>query len=263
MSTLGAVWTTGSRCRWVCAAASLLAIGVFALSAHAAGDDHDHGHGSHDGHGHAAAGEHGQAAADGDHGGSHGINWFYGLLGEKPDLDHPTFAWRTKGMPPPLAANLFNAGLLFFLLYRFGKKPIAEALVARRERIMRGMDEAGKMKAQAAEQLASYQSKLDKIDADVARIKRQTQDAAKAEREQILTDAKARRERMERETTLLIEQELKAAQQEIHQQTVRSAMSRARELLAAHVTGADHDRLSEEYLGQLAERPVVTSGGPS
>ena len=241
MNTLEALRRPGpQRSRLGLAAATLFALGLFAASAGAVGD---------------GGGTHGSAHDD-----SHGINWFYGLLGKDADIKHPTIAYRTPDMPVPLAANIFNAGLLFFLLYRFGKKPISAALIARRERIMKGMEEAGKMKAEAAEQLASYQAKLEAIDSEIERIKREMKEAARVEREQILSDAKLRRERMERETKLLIEQERKAARSELFQQTVRSAMSGARELLASHVTSADHDRLSEEYLTQLAKRASSPTG---
>ena len=242
MSTLGARRRLGSRRSHLgLAAATLLALSLFVMSVSAAG---------------AGGGDHGAAHDVG----SHGINWYYGLFGEDPEIKHPTIAYRMPGMPVPLVANFFNAGLLFFLLYRFGKKPISDALIARRERIMGGMEEAGKMKAEAAEELASYETKLNEIDSEIERIKREMKEAARAEREQILSAAKSRRERMERETKLLIEQERKAARQELFEQTVRNAMSGARELIASHITSADHDRLSEEYLTQLAERPSAPAG---
>lgn len=197
----------------------------------------------------------------GGHGDDHAFNLYYGLLGEDTEAEHPTILFRTKGMPVPLGSYLINSSILFFLLYRFGKRPIVEGLKQRRKRIMQGMEEAGQMKAEAEAQLAAYQAKLDDIEREVTRIRKESREAAEAERTQILADAKKRRERMDQEAKLLVAQELKAAREQLYRETVQSALATARNLVTTQTNAADHTRLSEEYLASLGAGLVSSKGG--
>src|SRR5690606_13950922 len=144
-------------------------------------------------------------AAAGGHGDGHAeVSWVYGVLGESDQIETPNFWFRTPGMPVPLLANLFNTAILFGLLYRFGRKPVMDGLARRRENLMRGMDEAARMRAEATEQLRAYELKLEKVDAEITRIRTEMREAAEAERAAILAEAKRRRERMERDAKRMI-----------------------------------------------------------
>jgi len=98
------------------------------------------------------------------------FNWYYGFLGEKAGVE-PSFLYRPKGMPVPFGAMLLNSLILYYLLIRFAKKPIADALKARKVSILRGMEEAGKMKSEAEARLADYEQKLATIDEEIERVR--------------------------------------------------------------------------------------------
>lgn len=198
--------------------------------------------------------------------GAHGdesVNWYYGFLGEKEDLEHPSLLWREPGMPVPLAANFLNAGVLFFLLYHFGHRPVREGLQRRRQAIMEGMDQAAKMKAEAEEQLAHYEQKLSQVDSDIERIRREMREAAETERQHILREAKERRVRVEREAKLLISQELKAARETLFQDAVRAAVQSAEQLVKTQLSQTDHQRLADEYLQSLEQNLSASNLGRS
>jgi F-type H+-transporting ATPase subunit b len=227
---------------------ALLSFGAFARTAFAA-PERDGEHGS-------AAGEHGPGA----HGGGHGpgeINWMNGFIGESEDA-HPSSPWeptlfRPKGTPPPLMAMLINTAILFYILGRVGAPKITTALKRRKTTIMQGMDEAARMKEQAAARLVDYETKLERIDDDIERVKREMREAGEAERARMLADAKEKRARMERDAKLLIEQELKAARETLLRETVRGAVISATDVLSKQVTSADQQRLADEYVKSLAK----------
>ncbi len=251
--------TTTSRstaARFVALVAAGLTASAMVLSAPAdawaAEDAHDSAHADSE---HAVHGnDHG---ADDHGGGEHGadhameVNWIYGVLGESDEVDEPSLLWRKPGMPVPLGAQILNSLILFYVLYRFGKKAVVDGLTSRREGIMRGIESASKMKSEAKGQLAEYEAKLAKIDSEIERVRREMREAAEAERVSILEEAKKRRERMEREAKLLIDQELKAAREELVHETVAKAMESAEQLVSQKVSGDDHRRLSDEYLASL------------
>ncbi|MCA9633668.1 MAG: ATP synthase F0 subunit B [Myxococcales bacterium] len=195
------------------------------------------------------------------HGGEHhGINWYYGNIYESDEIDHPTLIARPKGMAPPVSALLLNSVLLYFILFKILGPGIKEGLKKRKQDIMKGMDDAARMKKEASASLKQYEDKLKHIDEEIDRVRREMREAAHAEREQILREAKERRERMEREAKQLVEQELKAAREELMRETVRAAVSTAGELLVKQLSSSDQQRIADEYLASL-EQAVNAKGG--
>lgn len=208
-----------------------------------------------EGHGaeHAAHGGHDHAPSFDD------INWAYGFLGEKDGVP-PSLLWRPKGMPVPFGALALNAGILYWLLIKFGKKPVSDALKARKLGIMKGMEEAGRMKAEAEASLAKYKKQLDEIDSEVERIRREMKEAGEAESARILSEAKERRERMERDAHTLVEQELKAARQTLMRETVRAAVKSAEATLVAKIGDGDRQRLGDEFLASVKASGAALRG---
>jgi F-type H+-transporting ATPase subunit b len=162
--------------------------------------------------------------------------------------------------PVPFAAMLLNSAILYWLLIRFAKKPIAEALKARKTNILRGMEEAGKMKSDAEGQLAQYEQKLANLDQDIERLRGDMRAAGENERKRILAEAKEKRTRMEKDAQTLISQELKAAREALTGEMVRSALSSAESTLRAKVTAADQSRLAEEYLASVKTAATALRG---
>jgi F-type H+-transporting ATPase subunit b len=208
--------------------------------------------------GHAAEGHAAESHAAEGHGGGHEggehhqeFNWFYGMLGEKADVE-PSVLWRAPGTPAPFGAQLINTALLIGLLVRFGRKPLAQGLADRRQRILRGIEDASAMQAEATEQLRVYRAKLDNLDAEIERVRREMREGAEAERKRVLEDAKSRRARLEQEARTLIDRELEALREQLTRETAVAAVESARALLKDTVSTDDHRRLCEEYLQALA-----------
>jgi F-type H+-transporting ATPase subunit b len=208
----------------------------------------------------AEQGEHG--AEHGEHGDDAPFNWAYGFVGEKDGVE-PSLLYRPKGMAPPFLANVINFAILLTIIVSAGKKPIAEALKKRKERLVGSMEEAAKMKADSETSLAEYERKLAHLDEEIERIRREMRESAEAERQRILTEAKERRDRMERDAKILIEQELKAARETLMRETVVSAMRSAEELLSKQLGGADQDRIARDFLETVKKAPIATAGGRS
>jgi F-type H+-transporting ATPase subunit b len=186
-------------------------------------------------------------------------NWFYGFLGEK-DGAPPSFLWRPKGMPVPFGAMLLNSAILYWLLIRFAKKPIADALKSRKTSILRGMEEAGQMKSDAEARLLDYEQKLATVDQEIERVREDMRASGQSERKRILAEAKEKQSRMEREAQTLIGQELKAAREGLLSEMARSALRSAESTLRAKVTLADQSRLAEEYLAGIKQAATALRG---
>ena len=211
-------------------------------------------HDDHADSGHAEAGH-----GDGGHGDEHHqeFNWYHGMLGVKEGVE-PNLLWRGPEEPTPFAALLLNTALLFGLLFKFARKPVAQGLSDRRQRIMRGIDDATAMKEEAKGELAMYRNKIENLDAEIERVRKEMRETAEAERQRILGEAAARRVRLEQEARILIEQGLKAVRYQLTRETAEAALRSARKLLKAQATTDDHRRLCEQYLTTL--RPDAKLG---
>jgi F0F1-type ATP synthase membrane subunit b/b' len=230
-----------------------------ALPAFADEPAHEHGE-------HAALAAHGSAPEEEgaeDH--EHHVpkfedyNFFYGFLGERDDVE-PSVLWRPTGSPVPFGAMLLNSAVLYWLLIRFAKKPIADALKSRKITILRGMEEAGQMKKEAEARLADYQQKLATVDQEIERVRQDMRAAGQSERKRILAEAKEKRTRMERDAQTLIGQELKSAREGLVSEMSRAALRSAEAMLRSRVTAADQARLAEEYLAGIKNAATALRG---
>jgi F-type H+-transporting ATPase subunit b len=197
---------------------------------------------------------------EGDHGPGE-INWFHGMIGEKEGLKEGNLLFRPKGTPPPFGAWLINTAILFYVVGRFSARPVSDALKKRKKTIMLGIDEAQKMKDDAAARLEDYEEKLAHVNDEIERVKREMREAGEVERERILADARDKRVRVERDARILIEQELKAAREQLLQETVTSAVRSATELLSKQASQQDDERLCQEYLTALDTTRISARGG--
>ena len=126
--------------------------------------------------------------------------------------------------------------------------------------IMKGMEEAGRMKAEAEASLAKYKKQLDEIDSEVERIRREMKEAGEAESARIVREAKERRERMERDARTLVEQELKAARETLVRETVRAAVKSAEATLVSKIGDSDRQRLGDEFLASVKASGAALRG---
>jgi F-type H+-transporting ATPase subunit b len=249
-------------------AALALAVTLLALPVSAA-DEHGATHpatetesAKHPGHEGPAAHE-GHAAHDGHHVPTFDdINWIYGILGEREGVE-PSFLFRPKGMPAPFGIWIFDAALLYAFLFSKAKKPLREALKNRKTSILRGMDEAARMKREAEVRLRDYEDKLARIDEEVERVRREMREAAEAERARILAEARTRRERMEADAKALVAQELTAAADTLKSKMIAGAMSSALAAIKAKVGADDQQRFADEYLAGLGQSGGALRGRPS
>lgn len=210
-----------------------------AANPHGGHGESGHGEGEHGGHG-----EHDEKAPPPP------INWWHGLLGEKAG-EPPSILWREPGEPPPYLASFINFAILLFIVNKYGKKALADALVKRKENITREIDEATRLRKAAEERLAQYEAKLDKISDELDRVRLEFRDQGERDKQRIIAEAKERRERMRADTEVILAQEVKQMRHELLSEIVRDATKMATEILSKNTTLGDHDRFAEAFLHQL------------
>jgi F0F1-type ATP synthase membrane subunit b/b' len=165
---------------------------------------------------------------------------------------------------PPYAAVFLNFGLLAFLYYALGKKPVAEALAKHRSTVSKDIEEAQRMKHEAEARAKTYQAKLRDLETELGQTKLTIQEAGKGERDRIVKDAEETAVRMQKDATFLLEQEAKQVRLDLQREAALSALEAARELLKKRVTESDQERMAEEFLASLDQRGTLgQTGGAS
>lgn len=207
-------------------------------------------HGAHAGHG--AGTEHGTgehaAAEHGEHGGG------------EHELQPINWVDTSNKKQPPYLAMAVNFALLLFLYYRFGKQPVADALKKRREDVAKQIEEAGRIKAEAADRAKKYQAQLEHLDTEAEATKKAIRTTGEAERDRVLREANEKAARMERDADAMLDAESKQAKRALYEEAVVKAVVKAEEMLKSKLTQADHERLAEEFLSQLAQQGGAAKG---
>lgn len=230
--------------------------------------------------------EHGLCLGDGHNDRPKDINLFHGWLGVNNDKAVPPpspkgsgewWKWRLtphpyryenhddhcdrRNQPIPLLANVINVGVLLFLLVRFGRRPMGEALKKRRASIMEEIDRAQEIKKSAKARLEKYEDELDNLDGRLEELRDQYKAEGEVEEKHVRQEMAETRDRLLADAAFRISQEQKTARDDLSRQALEDALAAAETLLGSAIGRADHDRLEEEYLDQLGEALNSKNGG--
>lgn len=203
------------------------------------------------------------------------INWWHGMVGvdnAKAQSANPVdkLLWRyhnatdpcdPKNEQTPLFAAILNLAILGYVVYHFGRKPIGEALVKRKQDIMQEIETATRLENEAQARLDELEAKFDKIHETLKALKAEYAAQAEVEKKHIISEAEERRARMRRDAEFRVDQELRAARITLMQDAVANATTAAEEIIRKRTAQADIDRMSEEYLASL--RSALSVGGKS
>jgi F-type H+-transporting ATPase subunit b len=152
--------------------------------------------------------------------------------------------------------HVLNFGVLLAVLVVVARKPIVGFFADRREEITDDIDKAGALLDEATARHNEWQGKIVKLEAELETIRAQARHWAEDERDKILADARATAERIKREATASIEQEIRRAKDELAREASELSLELAAKLLREQVGEGDRDRLMDEFISSV-ERPRV------
>jgi F-type H+-transporting ATPase subunit b len=144
---------------------------------------------------------------------------------------------------------LVLVGLIVWVIRKKGNP----ALAARRTEVEAELAEAQRLRAEAEKRHAETAMRLEKLDEEMVQIRGEMIKAGEAERDRIVEQAEEKAARLRRDTSFLIEQQIKQLRKELTQEAASAAVVAAQELLQERTTDADQDQLAEAYLNRLDE----------
>jgi F-type H+-transporting ATPase subunit b len=223
-----------------------------------------------------ATGEH-AAEAHAEHGGAHGnvdptkeFNWasdwfsyskkdvYGGKLGDgqmtDPHTGQPVIDAHTgkpaeeEPMSAPFAFMLLNFGILLIILAKFGG-PVARKMAKdRHDQIKTALDDAAKLREQAAQKLAEYETRIKDVDDEVKKLVDGIRADAEADKKRILEAAATQAALMKRDAELRIAAEIELARTQLSREVAAAAAGATEKLLKEKVTGDDQNKLVNTFL---------------
>ena len=180
-------------------------------------------------------------------------------------LGAPALAAAEGHAGPTLSELLWQAGnlaLLLGVIFYFARKPIQKFFADRRDAIRGELDEAAQLLEQAESRYAEWQRKLIALDDELETIRATSRQRAEEERESILADARDGAERIQRDASAAVEQELRRAQAQLRREASDLAVELAEKILKEEVSDGDRDRLMDEFISRVerASSPSSPSG---
>ena len=153
------------------------------------------------------------------------------------------FAWR-----------IFDFGILIGFLYWVAAKKIKEFFFDRRDNIKATIEEKITEKEETEKKFREYSLRLDKATEEIKGIFEMIKAQGLTEKEKIIEDAKKAAAKMIEDTQARMEQELKAARNQLRSEAAELSVAMAEELLKKNINQELHENMVKDYLDKVVKK---------
>jgi F-type H+-transporting ATPase subunit b len=154
-------------------------------------------------------------------------------------------------MSAPFIFAILNFVILLALLSKWGGPAARKVAAERHDQIKTALDEAAKLRKQAADKLAEYESRLKAADAEIAKLVAGMRADAEADKQRILETAQRIAAQMKHDAELHIAAEIEFARAALTREVIAAASTAAEKILREKMTPADQQKLVGAFIGEL------------
>jgi F-type H+-transporting ATPase subunit b len=149
--------------------------------------------------------------------------------------------------------RVLNFTVAFGLLAYFIAKPLRKGMAGRREEIKNALAQAQAAREEAEAKFREYDAKLSRAAEEIEGIYLGIRQEGELEQEKILANARAAAEKIKSEAERTAAMEVEKARTGLRKEAAELAIRMANDILRSTVSGADHERLVNEYLQRVGE----------
>ncbi|TMQ18818.1 MAG: hypothetical protein E6J91_07295 [Deltaproteobacteria bacterium] len=149
---------------------------------------------------------------------------------------------------PPFVFALINFAILLGLLAWQGKPLAQKTARERHDLIKSALDEAARLRQQAADKLAQFESRLVAADAEIQQMVEGMRVDTENEKQRILAAAEAQAAQMKRDAELRIAAEIELARVELTREVTAAAAAATEKLLREKMTAGDQQKLVATFI---------------
>jgi F0F1-type ATP synthase membrane subunit b/b' len=185
-----------------------------------------------------------------------------GKYGDGKNYDPKT--GRTIGGPEepmsaPFVLMALNFAILMFILWKT-LRPAGHKLAAERhDQIKVALDEAAKLRKQAQDKLAEYETKLKDADSEIQKMVEGMRVDAEADKARILANAATQSAMMKREAEQRIAAEIELARATLTREVTAAAATATEKLLREKMLLTDQHALVGTFINDLKVEPAATT----
>lgn len=136
------------------------------------------------------------------------------------------------------------------------RRPISQALGARREAIKRELVQAQEQKALAVAKMADADSLLSRVDTDVRAVSEQSHKEAELEKQRVAAAAARELEKLKQQAEREMDNAAKVARKSLRQFLAQKSVEVARERVRGEISPETDRRLIEDSIGELRRARV-------
>jgi F-type H+-transporting ATPase subunit b len=202
-----------------------------------------------------------------EHGGGHGdpslhfnyFNFSYsgkdvmgGPFGDGKMIDHHGVEHQgEEAMSPPFVLMVLNFALLLGLLAWKGGPVFRKLAEDRHDQIKNALDEAAKLRAEAAAKLAELESKVKNADDEIKKLVEGLRADAEADKARILENAAKQSAAMKRDAELRIAAEIEYARAALTKEVTAAAALATEKILREQLQPADQQKLVASFIADV------------
>ena len=158
-----------------------------------------------------------------------------------------------------LALQLLNFAVLIFVLVKFGGPAISKALAARHQQLKADLAAAAAARSEAEARLAQQEARLAALEQEIEGIRTGVKAEAEAEKARLIAMAEERAKRIREETTFVLDQQVKEAEERLRREVALAAVNLAEQMVKKSFGAADQQRLVDTFVADVAA-PGATAG---
>jgi F0F1-type ATP synthase membrane subunit b/b' len=161
---------------------------------------------------------------------------------------------------PPFVFMVLNFALLLGLL-AWKLRPVGDQVAAERHDLIKAaLDEAAKLRKQAADKLAEYEARLKDADAEIKKLVDGMRVDAEHDKQRILAAAEAQAAVMKRDAELRIAAEIELARAQLTREVTAASAAATEKLLREKLTGADQQTLVTAFITDVTDGRASSGG---
>lgn len=164
---------------------------------------------------------------------------------------HPTLLFVSQGMAA--LAKLVNLAVFLGLLFWLVRKPAQDFFAKRLAEVRATLQQAAKEKEVASAKMAELDSRLNKLDSDIAEIKAQAQREALAERERLEAEARRDMEKIRQSAQREVESAKQIAMTELREYAATKAVDLAEQMIRKELKPEDDAKLLQRMGEEMSK----------
>jgi F-type H+-transporting ATPase subunit b len=176
--------------------------------------------------------------------------------------EHPGGELPAHGTPQingkSLGLQLLNFGVLIFVLVKFGGPAISKALTARHQQLKADLLAASAARAEAEARLAQQEARLAALEQEIEGIRTGVKAEAEAEKARLIAMAEERAKRIREETTFVLEQQVKEAE-ELRREVAMASVNLAEQMVKKSFGPADQQRLVDTFVTDVVVPAIAAA----